>query len=72
VIGSGTTSPGGSLTVTFTGSAAYSSATSYQCTASYDGSATGTASPAITSPTTTGFTLKADANANVKFVCVGN
>jgi Collagen triple helix repeat (20 copies) len=71
VIGSGSTNPGGNLAVTVAGSAAFSTATSYQCTLSYT-SATGTASPAINSPTSTGFTIKADASKPVGFMCVGN
>jgi hypothetical protein len=71
VIGSGTTNPGGNLAVTLTGSAAFSSATSYQCTMSYQ-TATGTKSPAFNSPTATSFTIKADASVGVDFVCIGN
>jgi hypothetical protein len=58
--------------VTLTGSAAFSSGTSYQCTVSYQASAAGTLAPTITSPTATGFTLKADASKAVGFICVGN
>jgi hypothetical protein len=72
VIGSGTTSVTGSLAVTLSGSAAFSSGTSYQCTVVYDASAAGTLSPAISGPAATGFTIKADPSASVGFVCVGN
>jgi hypothetical protein len=72
VLGSGTTAASGNLTVTLTGSAAFTSGTSYQCTVSYKTGGAGTLSPTITSPTGTGFTLKADASKAVGFMCVGN
>ena len=72
VFGSGTTNGPGNLTVTLTGSAAFTSGTSYVCTASYQSNAGGTLSPVISSPTATGFTIKGDASKTVVFICVGN
>jgi len=70
VTGSATTNNGGNATVTFTGSAAFTSGTSYQCTATAQGN-TATAA-AINSPLNTGFTLRGAASTTYGFVCVGN
>jgi len=70
VSGSATTNNGGNVTVTFTGSAIFTSGTSYQCTATAQGN-TATAA-AISSPTGTGFTLKGASSTAYGFVCVGN
>jgi hypothetical protein len=72
VTGSGTTNNGGNLTVTFTGSAAFTSGTSYQCTATLLSNQTGNQSPGISSMTSTGFALKGANNTAYSFVCVGN
>jgi hypothetical protein len=72
VIGSGTLPSNGNLTVTLSGSAMFTSSTSYQCTATYGTGGTGTAALTITSPSSTGFTIKGDNNAAVKWICIGN
>jgi hypothetical protein len=71
VTGSGTTNGSGNLTVTFTGSAIFSSGTSYQCTATAQASQPANTAPTITSPTSTGFTLKGANSTPYAFVCVG-
>jgi hypothetical protein len=71
VTGSGNTNNQGNLTVTFTGSAVFTSGTSYQCTATAQSNASSNTAPAISSPTATGFTLKGLANTTYGFVCVG-
>jgi hypothetical protein len=72
VIGSGTTNAGGNLTVTFAGSAVFTSASSYQCAATTVANAASTTAPAISSPTTTGFTLKGANSTTYSYICVGN
>jgi hypothetical protein len=72
VTGSGTTNGSGNLTVTFTGSAIFTSGTSYQCTTTAQASQTSNVAPTITSPTSTGFTLKGANSTPYGFVCVGN
>jgi hypothetical protein len=72
VFGSGTTNPGGNLNVTLTGSAAFTSGSSYQCTATYVSNTTGTAPVAINAPSATGFTIKGDSSKTIGFICVGN
>jgi len=72
VVGSGATNPGGNLNVSLTGSAAFTSGTSYWCIATYQGNSTGTASPSIHAATATGFTIKADGSKTLSFICVGN
>jgi FtsH-binding integral membrane protein len=72
VFGTGSTNPGGVLNVTFTGSAAFTSGTSYQCTASYQANAVGTDPVAIGAASATGFTVKGDASKSISFICVGN
>jgi hypothetical protein len=70
VIGSGTTNASGNLSVTLSGSAAFTG-TSYQCTAMYSASAAGTAALAISGKTSTSFTIKGDASKGVDFICIG-
>lgn len=71
MIGQATADNGGNASVTLSGSAAFTSGTSYQCTAAYTASA-GTAAPSITTKTATGFAIKTDKAATVQFICVGN
>jgi FtsH-binding integral membrane protein len=72
VFGTGATNPGGVLTVTLTGSAAFTSGSSYQCTGTYQANAAGTAPLAINTTSATGFTMKGDSSKTVSFICVGN
>jgi hypothetical protein len=72
VTGTATTNGSGNATVTFTGSAAFTGGTSYQCTATAQASQTSNTAPTITSPLGTGFTLKGANNTAYGFVCVGN
>jgi hypothetical protein len=72
VTGSGTTNGSGNLTVAFAGSATFTSGTSYQCTATAQASMPSGTAPTITSPTSTGFTLKGANSTTYGFVCVGN
>jgi hypothetical protein len=72
VIGSGTTNASGNLLVALSGSAQFTSGTSYACTGSYQTGQTGVAAITFTSQASTSFTLKADANKAVQFICIGN
>jgi hypothetical protein len=72
VIGSGSTSAGGSLGVVLTGSAVFSSATSYQCNATYATSGAGTKALTVLHTDGANFTIKGDNSVAVQFVCVGN
>jgi hypothetical protein len=72
VIGSGTTNGSGNLTVTLSGSATFTSGTSYQCSATAVSNASSTTAPAIATPTSTGFTLKGAASTTYGFICIGN
>jgi hypothetical protein len=72
VIGSGTTATSGNLSVALTGSAQFTSGTSYSCTGSYQTGQPGTKAITFTSQASTGFTLKGDASSAVQFICVGN
>jgi hypothetical protein len=62
----------GILTVTLTGSATFSSASSYACTAGYVTGQLGTTALTITSQLANSFTIKGDKNAGVQFICVGS
>jgi hypothetical protein len=72
VTGSVTTNGSGNATVTFAGSAVFTSGTSYQCTATAQASQAASTAPTTTSPTSTGFTLKGANSTPYAFVCVGN
>ena len=72
MIGSGTTNASGNVAVTLSGSATFTSGTTYQCSASYIASSPGSAAIATASKSSTGFTLKGDASKEVQFICVGN
>jgi hypothetical protein len=72
VIGSGTTNGSGNLSVTFSGSAAFTSGTSYECTATAQASQPPTTGTTIATATSTGFTLKGANNTAYSFVCVGS
>jgi len=70
VSGSVTTNNGaGNAAVTLTGAAAFTSGTSYVCTAT--GQANGAAAAAVTSQTATGFNIRGTANTSYAFICVG-
>jgi FtsH-binding integral membrane protein len=71
-VGSGATNPGGVLNITFTGSAAFTSSTSFWCVATYQSNAAGTASPAVAASSGTAVTIKADSSKTLNFICVGN
>jgi hypothetical protein len=62
----------GILAVTLTGSAAFSSASSYAWTAGYVTGQPGTTALTITSQLANSFTIKGDNNAGVQFICVGS
>jgi hypothetical protein len=72
VTGSGTTNGSGNLGVTLAGSAAFTSATSYVCTASYAKSQAGSSAPTVTMTNGTSFTVKGDSSSALQYVCVGN
>jgi hypothetical protein len=72
VTGSGTAN-NGNLGVSLTGAAAFTSATSYVCTASYATSQAQTgADLTVAIQNGTSFTVKGVANAAVQYVCVGS
>ena len=58
--------------MTLSGSATFSSGTSYQCTAMYEASSAGTTAPAISGKTATSFTIKGDGSKTIAFICIGN
>jgi hypothetical protein len=72
VIGTVVLPSNGNGSVTLVAPAAFTSATSYECTAAYTGGQTGTLVPTITSKTATGFTIKGDNSATLQFICTGN
>jgi len=69
VSGSVATNGGGNATVTLTGAAAFTSGTSYVCTAT--GQANGAGAAAITSQTATAFNIRGTGSTSYAFICVG-
>jgi hypothetical protein len=72
VIGSATTNGSGNATVTFTGSALFTSATSYRCSLTPEGSGAITQVAVVNGPLTNGFTIKGANSTTYDFICVGN
>jgi hypothetical protein len=75
VVGTAVTNTSGNGSVTFAGSAVYTSATSYECTLTPESTGASPTTDAwfIASKTTTGFTFKASYNSTTfDYICIGN
>jgi hypothetical protein len=72
VIGTVVTNAAGNGSVTFTGSAVFSSATSYQCSVTALASASSATAAAISTPVSNGFTVKGANSTTYGYICVGN
>jgi hypothetical protein len=72
VIGTAVTNGGGNGSVGFTGSAVFSSASSYRCPLTPEGTTALKDVPVVNTPTASGFAFKGTASTTYDFICVGN